>query len=248
MPDLRQHRGAHPEDARWFAPAAIPLLRGAVDDYSCLLSRSYASNSAIKLVGDHYQLAARQRIAVMRCSCSAQSFGVRQHSEAPLQGAADTGLPLQIDGYNALTTVEAAIAGGVVLLGRDGCMRDMASMHGSWRKVEETEQAICLIGQCLERADFRAAQWLLDAPVSNSARLKSYLLRLAAGHGWGWDVQLVPDPDRPLSISPNLVATADSAILDLCPHWLNLARHVVRQCVPGAWVIDLSATPSSLSS
>ena len=45
---------------------------------------------------------------------------------------------LLIDGYNVLTTVESALAHGLLLIGRDGCMRDLASMHGSWRKVDET--------------------------------------------------------------------------------------------------------------
>ena len=37
-----------------------------------------------------------------------------------------------------LTTIEAALAGGVILAARDGAYRDMASMHGSYRKVAET--------------------------------------------------------------------------------------------------------------
>jgi hypothetical protein len=239
MADTRQHRGPHPEDVRWFAPSAVPLLRQAVEDYSWLLSHNYAPGSALKLVGDHHLLTVRQRTAVMRCSCSAQALALRTSDETLLQDLA--GRTILVDGYNVLTTVEAAMAGGVLLIGRDGCMRDMASMHGSWRKVDETGKAIAAIGQTMQRAGITTAHWLFDSPVSNSGRLKSEIQRVAQENGWTWQVELVFNPDKPLSIASDPVATADSGILDLCAHWVNLARYVVREHVESAWVIDLGA-------
>ena len=44
----------------------------------------------------------------------------------------------------------------------------------------------------------------------------------------------------PPSPSGIVVATADSAILDRCPAWFNLARETVIQHVQGAWVVELS--------
>src|SRR6266404_1471952 len=46
--------------------------------------------------------------------------------------------PLLIDGFNLILTLESALGGGVMLVGRDGCYRDMASVHGTYRRVEET--------------------------------------------------------------------------------------------------------------
>ena len=68
----------------------------------------------------------------------------------------------------------------MLLGGRDGCVRDMASMHGSYRKVDETEPALTLIGEVLN--EFRPAEccWYLDRPVSNSGRLRARLEQLAA--------------------------------------------------------------------
>src|SRR5688500_3971235 len=66
MSDSRKHRGPHPEDGRLFATDQLPALREATRDLSWLLSRDYASPSALKLVGDRYQLEARQRIAAAR--------------------------------------------------------------------------------------------------------------------------------------------------------------------------------------
>src|SRR5205823_7732523 len=131
-----RHRGAHPEDRELFAPKWHVALRGAVADFSWLLSRDYATPSALKVVGDRYGLSARQRTAVMRSACSDSARASRLERETQLANVA--GRPLWIDGYNVLTSVEAALAGGVIIVGRDGCWRDMASMHGTWRRVEET--------------------------------------------------------------------------------------------------------------
>ena len=59
MPDTRQHRGAHPEDGRLFAPEMLPRLRAAVSELSWLLSRGYPARAALKLVGDRHRLKRR---------------------------------------------------------------------------------------------------------------------------------------------------------------------------------------------
>lgn len=138
---------------------------------------------------------------------------------------------IQIDGLNALTTVEAALAGGVVLRGRDGCLRDMASFHGNYRMVEEAARAAELVGIHLAG---RPALWLLDKPVSNTGRLAQLLREVATLHRWPWEVELVADPDALLKVSAEVVATSDSAILDGCSRWYNLARRVVDE-LPGVW-------------
>ena len=127
------------------APEAHGVLASAAADLAWLLSRGYAAVSALKLVGDRYRLAARQRTAVARATCSDASCAARQSRRVDCAA----GAPLSIDGYNVLTTVEAALAGGVILAARDGTYRDMASMHGSYRKVAETRPALELIGRTL---------------------------------------------------------------------------------------------------
>ena len=110
-------------------------------------------------------------------------------------------------------------------------------------------------------------RWFLDRPVSNSGRLKGIIEELGASRGWPWGVELVADPDavladagvgaavqlpsQPGQLSPQpgqlpvrpgvVVATADSAILARSAAWFNLAREVVTQHVPAAWVVELDA-------
>ncbi|MCU0914495.1 MAG: DUF434 domain-containing protein [Planctomycetes bacterium] len=147
MPDTREHRGPHPEDAKLFAPEMLPRLGAAAADFSLLLTKGYAEKSALKLVGDHFSLTQRQRVAVMRSSCSDQQLQSRRARCVPVEDLA--GRPLAIDGYNLLITIEAALSGGLIFRGRDGCCRDLASIHGTYRKVEETIPALQLIGDFL---------------------------------------------------------------------------------------------------
>ena len=240
MPDRRKHRGPHPEDARLFAPEVWPLLREAAADLCWLLSRGYADKSSLKLVGDRYELVARQRTAVGRCSCSDARAARRKDRRVRPEGLA--GRPLWLDGYNVLTTVESALAGGVVLAGRDGTYRDMASMHGSYRKVAETLPALKLLGRVTAALKVGQCLWYLDRPVSNSGRLKQIMEDVAAAEGWPWQVDLVHDPDALLAETGQIVATADSAILDRCTAWFNLARETVVRHVPQSRMLDLSGS------
>ena len=121
-------------------PALLPRLREALADFSLLLTKGYADKSALKLVGDRFSLTQRQRLAIMRAACSDQQRQSRLARRVPVEALA--GQPIAIDGYNLLITIEAALSGGLIFIGRDGCFRDLASIHGTYRKVEETVPAV----------------------------------------------------------------------------------------------------------
>lgn len=237
MPDKRRHRGAHPDDKRLFGPDAIEILRRAVQDHSWLLSNGYAAASSLTLVGNRYSLTQRQRMAVMRSSCSDENLSHRVSKQIGRDDLA--GKALLVDGYNVLTTVETALAGGVILIGRDGCYRDIAGVHGTYRKVEETLPAIELMGKYLAENPLERCHWYLDRPVSNSGRLKMLLLEMAEKEKWNWEVELVFSPDGVLVRAEETAATSDSEILNRCDTWFNLAREVIDQHIPEAWLIDL---------
>jgi hypothetical protein len=63
---------------------------------------------------------------------------------------------------------------------------------------------------------------------------------LATERGWPWHIELVPDPDVVLSASEEIIATADSVVLDRCQRWFNLARTVVRDHIPQARMVPLN--------
>ncbi len=259
MPDKREHRGPHPADAQLFSPTQLERVRAAVADFSMLLTKGYAEKSALTLVGDRFSLTQRQRLAVMRGACSDQQLYSRLQRRVPIEALADR--PVAIDGYNLLITVEAAMSGGLIFRGRDGCFRDLASIHGTYRKVEETIPAVQLIGRFL--TDIRVAQalWLLDSPVSNSGRLKTLLGRLAQDNAWPWEIRLTLSPDAelrsqltvdssrfPARQQPTttnqkptaIVISTDSVILDACQKWANLAAEIITRNLPAATTVDLA--------
>lgn len=213
------------------------MLREATQDLSWLWTRGYADDSSIKLVGDRYGLTKRQRTAVARCACSDRQLLYRRNHQVDISELACS--ELWIDGYNVITSIEAALANGVILHARDGCYRDMASMHGSYRKVEETIPAIELLGRTMEGWNLTCCRWFLDRPVSNSGMLKQLLLGLADDNGWSWQVELTGDPDPILKDADHIVASADSQVLDCVASWFNLARAVIALEVQRAWLVDL---------
>jgi hypothetical protein len=233
MPDTRKHRGPGPQDAAWFGSDAHPSLRAAVADLSWLLSRGYVVPSALSLVGDRYRLVERQRAAVLRSACSDAALAARRSRE--LDPRALRGRALRIDGFNLILTLESALGGGVVLVGLDGCYRDLASVHGTYRKVAETRPALELAARWLAEWGVGPCLWLLDAPVSNSGRLAAMIRAI----GVGWSAEVVPDPDAALVTLDGVVATADAGVLDRCGEWVSLARALVEVSVPEAAVVDL---------
>lgn len=237
MGDSRKHRGQHPADAKLFTEEHIPTIRRAVADLEWLLSRGYPERASLKLVGDRFRLRDRQRKAVRRTACSDQELQLRAAHRVSAREI--KGRPLLLDGFNVLITVESALSGGLLFESRDGCYRDLACIHGSYKRVMETRRAILLIGQYFADMDVGQTLWYFDRPVSNSGRLKTMLYKIAGEKDWNWDVELVYNPDRELIVASEIVASSDSLILNEAEQWFNLGRAVVDEFVPEARIIRL---------
>jgi hypothetical protein len=231
------HRGAHPEDAALFAPERLPMLREAAADQAWLLSRGYPLAASLVLVGNRFALDARQRMALQRSCASAAELASRRARAWTREDV--RGQVLHIDGFNVLVGLEVALGGGVVLRGADGCIRDLAGLRGSYHVVDETQPALEGLMRVLTALAPARCEVLLDAPVSNSGRVKSLWLARAETASFPCTVELVPDPD-PLLLQRTGVATSDGMILDGCGQWANLAGWALHDLVPGAWVVDLS--------
>ena len=238
VPDSRRHRGADPADERLFGGESLGALREATADLCWLLDRGYAIASATELVGNRYSLAARQRLAVARCACS--EVAARHRESRRVDVHALRGEELWLDGLNVLTGLEVALSGGIILIGRDDCCRDIAGLHSHYRKVEETVPAAELVGELCASFGVARCCWWLDKPVSNTGRLKAVLLEVAARRGWKWTVELVYSPDSVLAKAQHVIATGDSAVLDRCQRWFNLVRVILAERIPAARTVALS--------
>jgi len=150
------------------------------------------------------------------------------------------GAQIIIDGFNLIITIEAALSGGVLIRGRDDCIRDLSSIHSSYRSVNETEDAIILIGETLDQAGVESAAWILDKPISNSGRLAQRIRELAANRSWDWTVELAFNPDVELIRSDRIAISSDGPLLDRVRRWSDLAGFLIEKRVADAWLIDLS--------
>ncbi|TGE05386.1 DUF434 domain-containing protein [Hymenobacter fodinae] len=231
-----RHRGPHPNDERLFAPKWVPVLRRAVAELSWLLTRGYPPSATLKLVGDRYALTERQRWAVGRAACTDEQYAQRATTRLPTSPLG--GRPVAIDGFNLIITLETALSGGVVLRGRDTCLRDLSSIHGTYRAVQETDRAIRLAAAALHKLAPGPVQWLLDQPVSNSGRLAARLRELGPALGLPWTAEVVLNPDRVLAETTDVVVTSDSAVLDRAGSWLNLAA-LALEAEPDYWLLPL---------
>lgn len=213
-------------------------MQDAATDYLWLLNRGYAQNSSLKLVGDRFRLSRRQRIAISRSICS--DAACRERERRRLTAADMEAQILLIDGFNLVVTLEVALAGGVVLWSRDGCYRDLSSMHGSYRRTFATAEAVQLVGQVSTQLRLARCIWYFDQPVSNSGRLATLTNQIADQHGWSWQALTVRDPDQVLAHAQHPIATADSGVLDRSAMWFNLARYVIDHSIPNTWLIHLA--------
>jgi hypothetical protein len=120
------------------------------------------------------------------------------------------------------------LAAGFVFEGLDGCYRDISSVHGTYRQVQTTQQALIIIGKALQQLQLQQVIWVFDAPVSNSGKLKSSCYAIAARHHFSWEILLEHDPDKYLINSNHLICSSDAWVLNECKAWFNL----------GAWIIN----------
>ena len=79
-----------------------------------MLDRNYKLSSILEFVGGHYQLSARQRIALKRATSTELQYKKRKSTMLPLE-IAKNGC-MHIDGFNLIITLEVALSGSPLIL------------------------------------------------------------------------------------------------------------------------------------
>lgn len=137
------------------------------------------------------------------------------------------GKRVELDGFNLLILLESALSGAYIFKGQDACYRDIGSVHGAYKRVEQTSESALIIGQALQKLAVKEVHWFLDSPVSNSGRLKTFLYELAEEHDFPWSIELVFSPDKELAKSEHIVCSSDAWILNEAKSWFNLGAHII---------------------
>ena len=220
-------RGSDPNDPRAFHSSQIPLLKKACAELCFLLDHDYPIKPSVTFIGNRYLFSNRQRMALMRVAASEHQIQKRKQKEV----LDIKGKTLFVDGFNTIITLEIAYCHSLLLTGMDGTIRDLAGLHGTYRIIEETTQAIDCLYQTCQNHDVAGLHIYLDAPVSNSGRLKTKLLDMAQASPLDIEVDLVDDADHYLETKDNVV-TSDAIILDRCNSWVNLVKACIEPLHP----------------
>ena len=224
MPNPR-NRGKNSNDDALFSSDKIQQkLKEAVIDMHYLLSKGYAEKSSLQLVGNRYRLNVRQQQAVQGMSASEQQIEQRKSTCIPFENIGKE--PIIIDGFNLLIILESALSGAYLFIGLDNAYRDLSGVHGTYKRVQQTENALLTVGNLLKD---NPVIWVFDQPVSNSGRLKTLLRELAEEHSFKWEIILDHNPDKLLAKSNHIVVSSDAWILDRVERWVNLGAYIIEQ-------------------
>ncbi|NFA41512.1 DUF434 domain-containing protein [Clostridium botulinum] len=229
-------RGYLPNDEKEFSSESVQKLYKAGHDLYYLLNQGYSIKGASVFVGNHYLLSERQRLALVRAISLAKNIKVRRDKEVKsnLEGSI-----VNIDGFNTIITLEVALSESVLLKCMDGTIRDLAGLRGTYRLIDKTQIAIMLIGEMLEKNKVGKAIFYLDAPVSNSGKLKERILELLNEFSFEVEVETINNVDANLEIADNVI-TSDAIILDKCKSWINLNKKIIESNIGNYSYIDFS--------
>lgn len=219
-------RGYVPTDERDFNPKNLEKLKKASEEVYFLLNRGYAVKPATTFIGNHYLLSERQRLALARTISSEEHIQLRKQKE--LSDEALAGKTVYIDGFNTIITLEIAFSDSLILKCMDGTIRDLAGLRGTYCLVDKTDSAIQAIGETLTELNIQKAVFYLDAPVSNSGRLKQRIAELLETAPFETEILIENAVDYLLK-QKSPVITADAIILDECQSWYNLTRKILEK-------------------
>ncbi len=233
MSDSR--RGYVPTDEKEFSQESQIVLRKAQQNLLYLLEQGYKIQGASRFVGNHYMLSERQRLAIVRATAVRDVLELREQKRLD---RSQIGRTLVIDGLNVIITLEVALSASTLIRCMDGTIRDLAGLRGTYRLIDKTEEAIRLIGRELEGLGPEEVIIYLDAPVSNTGRLKGKLFELLKDYPFLLKVELVNNADVILKKMSNVI-TQDSVILDECLSWINLTAGIIHRYIPDALFVEL---------
>lgn len=229
-------RGYSPKDETEFGKQALEKLHRAGEDLQYLLNRGYKIKGASEFVGNHFLLSERQRLALVRAVSSDENVNRRKAKEIKMPSR---GSVVHIDGFNTIITLEVALSGSLLLKCMDGTIRDLAGLRGTYRLIDKTDTAITMIGRGLDSYQIGKVVFYLDAPVSNSGRLKQRIEELLHEFPFEVEVEVIHHVDSVLEKLDHVI-TSDAIILDKCISWLNVNERIIEDILGGYPYLNFS--------
>lgn len=229
-------RGYVPQDIKEFSPNNIKKLKIAAEELSYLLDRGYSIKSAITFIGNHYMLSVRQRTALMRVVSPTEYIHLRKNKQLKIDDL--YGAEVHIDAFNTIITLEVALSHSMVLKSWDNTIRDLAGLRGTYKVINITSIALHLMFNQLLDIGIQKATFYLDAPVSNSGRLKTLIVKEAMKYPFITEAVVIDAVDRTLETLSHVI-TSDAIILNQCKSWINLNSEILQRDIPNSWCVTI---------
>ena len=232
-------RGYLLEDEKEFRGDQLNKLQTAAKELLYLINRRYKIKNASTFVGNHYLFSERQRLALSRSISSIADIKLREAKQIHQQNGNSTRIrEVNIDGFNTIITLEVALSGSPLLECIDGSFRDLAGLRGTYRIIEKTQIAVELILTWLDHMQIEKANIYLDAPVSNSGRLKTLIECKATKFQVKININVINNVDSVLEKLP-FVITSDAIILNKCESWINMNKDIIENEIYDVWCVRL---------
>ncbi|MCI3939005.1 DUF434 domain-containing protein [Chryseobacterium aahli] len=215
------------DDILFSSQKQIDKLKLATQDMQYLLNRGYAEKASLDLVGNHYRLKARQIQALRGVSASELQIYNRKLKELVISDLKNK--TIYLDGFNVLILLESLLSKAYIFEGTDGCFRDLSGVHGTYKRVNQTQKSIELVAAFFNKSHAENLIWIFDKPVSNSGRIKEMILDFAKENYLNWKVELEFNPDKYLVGNAEIVVSSDAWILDNCRNGFNLVGYLINE-------------------
>lgn len=213
----------------------------AADDLRYLLNRDYPRDASLQVVGNRYHLDSDHRHLLRRGVFSDAIAAERRNKMVSLQEIKGKGLA--IDGHNCIITLESALKGRPIIQADDAFIRDIAGVSGGYKETAETGQALQLIIDLLRSAAPTEVRFLLDAPISKSGDLANRIRAMMEEHAIHGDASAVKVPERIMAKYEGIIASSDTAVIDLAERVFDLAGHLIREHLRTPY-IDIKTPPA----
>ncbi len=230
-------RGYVPEDEKEFKGNQLEKLQTAAEELLYLLDRKYQIKSSSTFIGNHYMFSERQRLALARAVSSSSDIKLRKEKQIK---DSTTIQEVNMDGFNTIITLEVALSGSPLFECFDGSIRDLAGLRGTYRIIDKTEIAVELILKWLDIMLIQKANIYLDAPVSNSGRLKTLIEEKAEKFRVKINIKVINDVDKVLEKLP-FVITSDAIILNKSQSWINMNKDIIGNEIKDVWCIKFTS-------
>ncbi|MFH1327400.1 MAG: DUF434 domain-containing protein [Candidatus Bathyarchaeota archaeon] len=202
----------------------------ALQDYRYLLNRDYDRDSALRFVGDKYQLPKPQRQMLYRCVHSAKEANAHKRKLLPLKKI--SGRKIAVDGYNTLITLESILKNKPIIRCDDGLIRDISEVHEKYKMTPITKEAVTILTETLLKNKAKRVKFFFDAQISKSGLLASLTRKTMKDEDLEGDAVAVKAADWEALNYSRIVASSDAAIINKARYVLDLAGEVTRKSIP----------------